>query len=366
MKKIVLLANSDLVVYNFRLELVERLLQENWEVWVLSPYGERIDRLVALGCRYIPVKVSCHGLNPFADMGLFFRFLKHLHRIRPDAVLSYTIKPNLYGSFACRLLKIPCLPNITGLGIGLRRNFLLAWLIRQMYKVAMAKCQCIFFQNQDNLNFFLENHLLKTKHRLISGSGVNLNHFRYEVYPDSDANLIYVGRVMRDKGIGELLAVVPELAQAVPAFHLDIVGNLAEPGYAEKIQELESRGWVSYHGSQFDVRPFIKNANAIVLPSYHEGMSNVLLETSAMGRPVLASRIPGCAETFDEGVSGLGFEPKNPPDLLRALKQFLALPHADKEKMGKAARRKVETTFDRQLVVEAYMDELASKQDQKN
>lgn len=359
MKKIFFLVNSDLVVYNFRLELIERLLQEKYEVWVLSPYGERIDRLVAIGCHYIPVNVSCHGLNPLADFRLFFRYLKLIRRIRPDVVLSYTIKPNLYGSFACRLLKTPCFPNITGLGMGLRKNFLLAWLIKQMYKITMAKNRCIFFQNHDDLNFFLNNHLLKCKHRLLVGSGVNLNHFRYETYPDSDANLIYVGRIMRDKGIGELLSVVPDLAQAVPDFHLDIVGNLAESRYLPTIQKLEKQGWVRYHGSQFDVRPFIRNANAIVLPSYHEGMSNVLLETSAMGRPVLASRIPGCAETFDEGVSGLGFESKNPQSLLQTLKKFLALPHVEKEAMGQAARRKVEKEFDRQLVVEAYMEELA-------
>ena len=361
MKKILFLANSDLAVYNFRLELVERLLREGHEVWISTPYGERIDRLVSLGCHYVPVTISCHGLNPFKDLGLLFRYFKLMRRIRPDAVLSYTIKPNLYGSFAGRLLNCTCIANITGLGMGLRKTFLLTWLIKQMYKIALAKNKCIFFQNNDNLKFFRDNHLLKCKHRLVLGSGVNLSHFQYEKYPDTDARLIYVGRIMRDKGIDELLSVIPDLAQAEPSFILDIVGNIAEDCYLEKIKALEARGVVRYHGAQFDVRPFIKQANAIVLPSYHEGMSNVLLEASAMGRPVLASRIPGCVETFDEERTGLGFEPRNHQYLLQTIKRFLSLPHAEKEAMGRAARKKIEDSFDRQLVVNAYMEELGWK-----
>ena len=202
--------------------------------------------------------------------------------------------------------------------------------------------------------------MLKTQYRRIPGSGVNLQHFRYEEYPETDGRLVYVGRIMRDKGIGELLSIIPELVRKYPYFALDIVGSLVDESYTEKINMLETLGKVHYRGPQLDVRPFLKQANAIVLPSYHEGMANVLLEAAATGRPVLASSVPGCRETFDEGVSGRGFAAQDPDDLLRAVESFLALPHERKCHMGKAAREKVEREFDRNIIVDAYMEEIRS------
>ena len=241
---------------------------------------------------------------------------------------------------------------------GIKKTYLLTWLIKQMYKIALAKNKCIFFQNDDNLDFFIKNKLLKTQYRRIPGSGVNLQHFRYEEYPETDGRLVYVGRIMRDKGIGELLSIIPELVRKYPRFVLEIVGGLVDESYTEEIKMLETQGKVYYRGAQLDVRPFLKRANAIVLPSYHEGMANVLLEAAATGRPILASSIPGCRETFDEGVSGQGFSAQDPDDLLRAVERFLALPHERKCQMGKAAREKVEREFDRQIVVDAYVAEI--------
>lgn len=360
MKKILFLVNSDIVIYNFRRELVERLLQSGYEVWISSPYGGRIEKLVAIGCRYLPATISSHGLNPFEDLKLFIYYLKLIHKLKPDMVLTFTIKPTIYGSMACRFLHCPCISNITGLGTGVKKTHLLTWLIKQMYKIALAKNKCIFFQNDDNLDFFIKNKLLKTQYRRIPGSGVNLQHFRYEEYPETDGRLVYVGRIMRDKGIGELLSIIPELVRKYPYFALDIVGSLVDESYTEKINMLETLGKVHYRGPQLDVRPFLKQANAIVLPSYHEGMANVLLEAAATGRPVLASSVPGCRETFDEGVSGRGFAAQDPDDLLRAVESFLALPHERKCHMGKAAREKVEREFDRNIIVDAYMEEIRS------
>jgi galacturonosyltransferase len=273
--------------------------------------------------------------------------------------LTYTIKPNIYGGFACRIFNIPHIANITGLGTAIENGGLLQKFLLMLYKSGLKKAACVFFQNESNKKYFEKNNIVMTKVVLLPGSGVNLTQHSFEEYPDDSdgVRFLYIGRIMKDKGINELLEAIVIVKKAYPNVHFDIVGP-CEEDYEIKLLEMDSQGLLSYYGEQESVHGFLKNAHALINPSYHEGMSNVLLEAAATGRPVLASNIPGCRETFEEAVSGFGFEAKSAESIKNTIIKFIELPYKRKKNMGLAARGKMEKEFDRTIVVDAYMQEI--------
>lgn len=358
MKKILFLANHDAGIYNLRKELIEYLIQEKYQVFISSPYGERIERLKEMGCRYIEADLDRHGKNPFHELQLISYYKKIIKKIEPDIILSYTIKPNIYGALAATACKVPCIVNITGLGEAVTHAGILQKIVIVMYKIAFRKVQTIFVQNEENKKFFLKNRIAVDKLKLLPGSGVNIKEFQYEEYPDypeESAKFLFVGRITKDKGIEEYIEAAEKIKQIYPHTEFGILGFI--DGRYENILK-EKDQVIHYYGVQEDVKPFYKEANAIVLPSYHEGMANALLEAASTGRPVLASDIPGCRETFDEGVSGLGFPAKNSDSLFKVLKRFMELSKEERAEMGKRGRKKVKVQFDRNIIVNAYMDEI--------
>ncbi|MBE7100553.1 MAG: glycosyltransferase family 4 protein [Clostridiales bacterium] len=357
MKKIVILVNSDIVIYNFRLELVEALLSNGYQVVIVSPYGKRIDFLTQLGCKFIELNLARHGKNLFQDLNLLKNYKKILKLEKPDVVLTYTIKPNIYGGMACQSLKIPYIANITGLGDAIENGGLLQKITLFLYKLGLKKAKNVFFQNASNQKFFLDNKIVKGNNDLLPGSGVNIERFAYAEYPTNDAiKLLFIGRITRDKGVNELAEVAKIIASKYQNVVFDIVG-WADEGSKNPFETL---GNCYCHGSQVEVKPFIEKTHAIVLPSYHEGMANVLLEAASCGRPILASNIPGCQETFEEGVTGFGFEPKNIESLCEVIEKFIALPYEQKCEMGKLGRKKMEEQFNRQIVVNKYLEQINS------
>lgn len=357
MKKIVILVNSDIVIYNFRLELVEALLSNGYQVVIVSPYGKRIDFLTQLGCKFIELNLARHGKNPFQDLNLLKNYKKILKMEKPDVVLTYTIKPNIYGGMACQSLKIPYIANITGLGDAIENGGLLQKITLFLYKLGLKKAKKVFFQNASNQKFFLDKKIVKGQNELLPGSGVNVTRFVCADYPTSESiKLLFIGRITRDKGVHELAEAAKIMARKHPNLVFDIVG-WADEGSKNPFETL---GNCYCHGSQVEVKPFIEKTHAIVLPSYHEGMANVLLEAASCGRPILASNIPGCQETFDEGVTGFGFEPKNIDSLCAAIEKFIVLPYEQKREMGKLGRKKMEEQFNRQIVVDKYLEQINS------
>jgi len=359
MKKVLILVNHDVVIYNFRKELVERLLKDGSQVYISSPYGDRIDDLVAMGCHYIETSISRHGTNIIEDLKLLYHYKKIIKDVRPDVVLTYTIKPNIYGGMACESLKVPYIANITGLGTAVENKGIMQKITIILYKIAFKKINCVFFQNTENRQFFIDNNVAVDKHRLIPGSGVNLNQHCFEEYPKNDGiiRFLFVGRIMKAKGIEELKDAATIIKKIYPNVIFDIIG-FCEDDYLERAAELEKFGVLNFHGVKDNIHEYIKKYNAVVLPSYHEGMANVLLESAATGCPVLASNIAGCKETFDEGISGFGFKAKNSRDLTDVLIKFINLPYEKKKSMGIAGRRKMENEFDRSIVINAYADEI--------
>ncbi len=361
---VLILGNLDSGLYDFRKEVLAAFLEAGYSVHVSVPDTGYLSKIEALGCRCHPTVMERRGMNPAKDIGLFLFYRRLIRKVRPVAVLTYTIKPNIYGGFACRLLRVPRLVNITGLGSGLENGGILQRLLIGMYRVSLRHAACIFFQNRENRDFMLEKGCVSKKDhiRVIPGSGVNLEEHFQRPYPkDAECRLLSVMRIMKDKGIEELLAAAQAVCREHPEAVFELVGAYEEETekiYRPQIEDLQEKGIMRYYGYREDTDFFYGRCAALVHPSYHEGMSNVLQEAAAAGRPVIAGNISGCREIFEDHVSGIAFATKDADSLTEALKRFLSLPVEERERMGERARRHVERHFDRKEVVACYLEEV--------
>ncbi len=355
MSKILVLINSSGGLYDFRNEFVEALLQKN-EVIVSVPDDVKTKELTEEGCQIITTPINRRGINPIEDLKLCQTYRKMMKELKPDLVITYTIKPNIYGGFCAGRMKIPYVATITGLGGAFDRTGLFLQLIIHMYRAGLKKAECVFFQNAENRSIFQKFGIAGKTDRLVMGSGVSLKHHCYEEYPKrEETHFLFVGRVMKERGILEFLGAAQALHSDNVFF--DILGYCDED-YQEMLEELEKKGVIHQLGFHTEVHPYLADASAVVIASFHEGMSNALIEAAATGRPVIASNISGCVEAFEEGRTGLGFTPGNTEELIQAMEKFLALSYEERAKMGHEARKKMEREFDRKLVTAAYMDEI--------
>lgn len=350
--KILILANSSNGLYNFRRELISTLLKA-FSVSVSTPDRGKIEELREIGCNVILTDIDRRGINPATDLKLIMHYWKLLYQENPDLVLTYTIKPNIYGGMVCRLLGTPYAVNITGLGTAFQKAGVLQTLVTRLYKIALKKAKVVFFENSENMQVLQDKGIAsKGQSCLLNGAGVNINHYTYSPYPDDEAptRFLFVGRVMREKGMDELFEAMHRLRARGFRCTLDVLGG-CEENYGDKIAACTAQGWLTYHGYQKDVRPFIRKTHCFVLPSYHEGMANTNLECAAMGRPVITSNIPGCREAVVEHVSGLLCEPKNADSLCSAMEHFLSMSPEARAAMGLAGRKHMEEVFDKEKVV---------------
>ncbi|MCE5342986.1 MAG: glycosyltransferase family 4 protein [Eubacteriales bacterium] len=360
MKKVLLLVNHDIVVYNFRLEIIERLLHDGYQVFVSSPYGERIEDLKALGCAYIETKVSRHGLNPLEDYQLLTFYRKLIGRIQPDAVLGYTIKPNIYGGIACNRTATPFIANITGLGTAVENSGFIQALTLTLYRFAFRHVQRVFFQNDASRKLFADQNIAPGKHGMLPGSGVNLQRFGLLPYPD-DGNGVefsFISRIMKEKGIDQYIEAAQFIKRKYPDTTFNVCG-FCEEVYEERLKRLTDEGVLQYYGLVRDVKEVLAHTHCTVHPTYYpEGISNVLLESCACGRPIITTDRSGCREVIDDGVNGYLCRQQDSQSLIEQLEKFLALSQAERRAMGLNGRAKVEKEFDRQIVVERYMEEI--------
>lgn len=357
--RVLVLSGVGMGLYKFRKEILEELVKQGHEVFVSFPKDEYVPLIEELGCTYFESKLDRRGTNPLLDMNLILFYTKLIKKIKPDAVLTFTTKSNIYGSLACRVTKTDYLPSITGLGTAIENEGVMQKFMLFMYKMGFKDAKNILFHNNSNRKFFIKKRIVKDNTILVSGSGVNLENFKFEEYPEDD-NLIkflFIGRIMKAKGIDEFIETAKRIKETHENVEFHMVG-FCEEEYLEQLNALNDQGTIYYHGKQNDVHSFIKNSHATVLPSYHEGISNVLLESAAIGRPLLTTYVPGCQETFDEGITGLGFESKSSDALFNAIEKFIKLPYEDKKAMGLAGRKKMEKEFDRKSVVNAYVEQI--------
>ena len=306
-----------------------------------------------LGVKVIITKINRRGINPIEDMALLVKYLRIALTIKPDLIITYTIKPNIYGGMICRLLHVPYAENITGLGSAFQKDKFIKKIICFLYKIACKKAKVVFFENEENKQIFLNHHLIREEQAYkLNGAGVNLEEYPYTEYPDKNEPIrfLFIGRVMKEKGIDELFEAGRRIKKEYSNVFFDIIGPMEE-GYGSVIKKLEKDGIITYYGYQKDVRPFIARCHCFVLPSWHEGMANTLLEAGAMGRPLITSQIHGCMEAVENGVSGYLCQRQNADSLYWVIKKFILLPYEEKRAMGKNARTWMEKMFDKQKVV---------------
>ncbi|WP_336765781.1 glycosyltransferase family 4 protein [Paenibacillus sp. USHLN196] len=357
MARILILANSDIGLYKFRKELVEKLVMEN-EVYVSLPYGDFTTKLEEIGCKLINTAISRRGTNPITDLKLLTNYIKIIRNIKPDVVLTYTIKPNVYGGLACRINDIPFLANITGLGSALENRGLLQKVTLFLYRASLKKASCVFFQNKENKEFLLKNISI-SNYRLLPGSGVNIEDYSLLEYPPQDnINFLFIARIMKEKGIDQYLEAAEYIKGKYPNTTFHILGP-CEDAYEGELEMMQEKGIIQYHGMQSDVKKFQRLSHCTIHPTYYpEGMSNVLLESAASGRPIITTNRSGCREIVDDGINGYIVKQKNGKDLIEKVEKFLNLDYEAKRKMGLQGRGKVERDFNRQNVVDAYSKEI--------
>jgi len=363
---IILTVNAAWNIWNFRRALVETLICDGHQITILAPDDDSRADLEQLGCRFVPLEMSVKGLNPLEDLKLLRRFKRVFRQERPDAILSYTIKNNIFGALASRSVGLPFIPNVTGLGTAFLSGGLLQGVTEGLYRWAYKGLPIIFFQNEDDRALFLNHGLVRAEQaRLLPGSGIDLSRFDSANLPSGDEPPVFlmIARLLRDKGVMEFLDAARQIKARNPGARFQLLGATGSENRtaidADTVGRWVEEGIVEYLGTTADVRPYIAAATCVVLPSYREGAPRTLIEAAAMARPLIATDVPGCRAVIDRDVSGLLCEVRSADSLAAAIRRFLDLPHEDRVAMGHAGRTKMEREFDDVIVSRAYQDAIA-------
>ena len=367
-KLVALLTNNDDDIYCFRKELIEALLAHDYEVLISCPYGEKFELMEGIEYLYDNPEIDRRGTNVLADSKLLRHYRRLFKQYQPDVVLTYTAKPNVYGSMAANRLHIPVINNLTGIGSVKNQSKAKKDFILRLFRHAYNKSSCVMFQNETNMRDAIDNGLVKGDYMLIPGSGVNTERYPLQEYPDGGDGIHgdpiifnYIGRILKDKGIEDYIAAAKRIRKKYPATEFNLLGFIEpdEIHYEKDLENLAKRGVVYYLGSQKHVVPFITRSHATIHPSiYGEGMSNVLLETASSGRPIITTDNPGCKETVQDEKTGFIYEGGNVDQLCACIERFLAMKNSERKKMGKLGREYVKENFSREIVIDAYLTKI--------
>lgn len=354
--KILLLSNSGEGIYRFRKELLQTLVLNN-EVFVSVPENQYNPKIEDIGCKIIVTEVDRRGTNIVKDLSLISHYKKIIKTVQPDVVLTYTIKPNIYGGYVCRKYKIPYLCNITGLGSALENEGILQVITSNMYKFALKKAYKVFFQNEASKDFMRKLGIVKDNYVMIPGSGVNLEQYTVKKYPeDKTIEFVFVGRIMKEKGFDQYVEAARYIRSKYPETRFNICG-FYEDDYAQIMNELIEDDIVVYHGAIENMVDMYNKIHCTIHPTYYpEGMSNVLLESLACGRPIITTDRPGCKEIIEDGINGFIVRQKDSQDLIEKIEKFLSLSNKQRAQLGLNGRKKVEQQFDRNIVVNKYIE----------
>lgn len=359
MKKVLFLANHFVTLYSFRKELIKKLIEDGNEVFLSLPESDENKYFNDMGCNIMPTEIDRRGINPIKDLKLILFYKQLVKNIKPDIIFSYTIKPNIYGTLASNgKFKQVC--NITGTGATFLSTSLISFLCKILYKISIKKCYKVFFQNNGDLTYFQKNKMISDNYELIPGSGCNLDEHVYSEMPqDSTIRFIFVGRVMKLKGIEEYLECARIVKNKYPNTEFIIAGWNEEEKYKQIVSEYQQNGFVNYIGFCKNIKEWIKKCHCTILPSHGgEGVPNVLLESAALGRACIGSNINGTRDVICENENGYLFEVGNTDELIRKVEKFIMLSYEDKSDMGKRGREKVSREFDREIIIKKYCDEV--------
>lgn len=359
-KRILILSNHFITLFNFRKELIMKLVEDEHDVFIAMPKSDENHFFMDMGCKIVEVPIDRRGVNPISDLGLIFSYIRIMKQLRPDIVFSYTIKPNIYGCIASNITNCRQISNITGTGATFLKKDVVSSIVKMLYKLSIKRSYKVFFQNSGDKDFFVKNRLVKKNFGMLPGSGVNLEQYSMTGMPDSDEiNFIFMGRVMKLKGIDQYLACAKTIKAKYANTHFYVAGFLEEDSYQKIIGDYNERGIIKYIGFQKDIKSWIKKCHCVILPSFGgEGIPNVLLESAAMGRVCIASNVNGSKDVVDDGITGYLFKAGNSDDLIAKVEQFMQLSDDERCRMGLLGRAKVEKQFDRRIVIESYLNEL--------
>lgn len=367
-RSILIFVNHDGSLFNFRIEIIRMLIEEGYSVHFSVPYGPKVPLIKMEGAIFHSSPLQRRSKNPLDDLQLLAHYCHLIRLIKPAVVLSYTSKANIYGGIACRLFRTPQIANITGIGTELYKRNLIGRILSRLYSIGLQKTGYVVFQNEANLKYFYENKILEatpeTRSRcvLLPGSGVNISKFfpdeNKRFQPAQRAHFVFIGRIMRDKGIEEFLTAAERIKEIRAESRFSIIGFYEEDAYKPIVESLISRGIIDYVGHSEDTRIQMREADCLVLPSYHEGLSNVVLEAASSGLPVVTSDIPGCREAVMDGESGILVKVKDVESLVKAMLKICDLTEDQKGSMGMCGRNHVVEHFNRDNVVEFYKEKI--------
>ncbi len=362
--KILILANHYNTLRIFRRELLQKLSGNGYELVVSLPPtdDENVEIIESYGCRVIiEPEMERRGNNPVKDLALLKNYIKLIKKEKPDKVITYTIKCNIYGAEACKICKVPCYCNVTGLGSTFQVENFTKKMVSAMYKFSMNKAKKIFFENVGNRDTLVNSGIVRLDQTVVlPGAGVNVEEFSLVDYPSDEDGIkfIFVGRIMAEKGVDELFYAIKKLNdEGYTNVSFDFIGWY-EDDYVGLVNELQEQGLINFYGFQPNVKPYVEKAHCVIHPSWHEGMSNTLLEGAAMGKPLITSNIHGCLEAVEEGVTGYLSEVKNGDSLFNTIEKFINLSYDEKKKMGLSGRKRMEEIFEKNLVVNQTIKEL--------
>lgn len=363
--------NTSWNIFNFRVGLLKALQLEGYRIVVIAPKDDYSEKLEALGFEYHEIKMNNKGTNPLEDAKLIYDFYQLYKQTAPDVILQYTIKPNIYGSMAAGMLRIPVISNISGLGTVFLNDSISSKIARLLYKVALKVPEKVFYQNAHDRELFIQSKLVKEeKTDLLPGSGIDTYKFKplEKLVKENEKPLqfLFIARLVKDKGIGEFVRAAKQISVERLALSVEkdremdfhILGAFY-PGNPTAITEKEMQVWeeegiVKYIGTSDDVKSVIAEADCIVLPSYREGLSRVLLEAASMAKPIITTNVPGCREVVDDGINGYLCEVKNANSLAEQMKKMMLLSDEERQEMGRRGREKVIREFDEKIVIEKY------------
>lgn len=350
--KFLIITNHSYMLWQFRRELIAALM-EYGEVVISMPFVGHEDDFKAMGCRCIRTELDRRGINPVTDLKLYGFYRMILKNEQPDMAITYSIKPNIYAGYACRRMRIPYCVNVQGLGTAFQKEPIAA-IATLMYRIAVKKANTVFFENEVNASEFVNRKITpRSQQTILHGAGVNLEVYKKQEYPteENGIHFLFLGRIMKEKGVDELFEVAKKLKKKYEdKVVFDLVGFF-EDGYEERVEKLVEEGVVVFHGFQSDPKPFYGMSHCVVLPSYHEGMSNVLLEAAATGRALICSDIPGCREAIDEGVNGFLCNKMDGESLYNCMERYMELDKEKRKEMGRESRLKMEREFGKDSVV---------------
>lgn len=359
---VLITVNSAWNVLNFRREIIDTLLTRGHRVTILAPSDDSVAELEKMGCHFVHLEMNVKGLNPIQDAKLLYSYINFFKSLKPEIILSYTIKNNIFGALAAQTSGIPFIPNVTGLGTAFLSGGILQLVAVSLLKFAFGKSPIVFLQNEDDRKLFISKNIVKpAQSRLLPGSGINLLEFspQESEQPNDKIVFLMIARLIKDKGIFEYVEASKIVKKVCPEVSFQVLGPLVSDNRSaitsSTLQDWQKHEFIEYLGHQNDVRPFIAKADVVVLPSYREGAPRTLIESAAMGKPLIATNVPGCRSVVKHNESGLICEARSAESLAAACLELIQMTDQDRLTMGLAGRRFMETNYDHKMVVAMYL-----------